>query len=591
VTCAVAGGHASVTGQSDKPNTVCSVPTLRLQCGQSVMQSKDVAHLQLAELLDFRPDLGIIRLHDQRVVILSAAAMGLMKKELIDTLGRDVARRVMLRFGYADGYHDAVNMRERSRWSDSTDGLREGAVLHTLEGIARVEILRLERDEAGGFEMEVLWHDSYAAQQHLHHYGKSEEPVCWSLVGYATGYASACLGQEVYFREAACLAEGAKRCTVIGRNAAAWGDELEQLRADFQGAGLAEEVQRLHDAVRVQAQDLAKRERLLERRERELNLLRERINLHAESHHFVARSPAMQEVLELAGQVAPLDTTVLVFGESGTGKEFVVKMIHDQSRRASGPFVSVNCAALTETLLESELFGHVRGAFTGAMRDKPGLFEVASNGTLFLDELGEVAPSVQAKLLRALQEREIRRVGGERTIKVNTRVVAATNRDLRTAVAAGRFREDLYFRLSAFVISIPPLRDRREDVPVLAHQFVQRAAARMDKDVRTVSAEAMTLLVNYDWPGNVRELEHAIERGVILSRGTTVTIRELPPEIVHGRAGIRSADTLDLKKNEERLIRQALEKFKSNRKRAAQALKISPVTLWRKMKEYGLSDD
>ena len=459
------------------------------------MPSKDVDRLQLAELLDFRPDLGVIRLHDQRVVILSAAAMGLMKKELIDTFGRDVARRLMLRFGYADGYHDAVNMRERSKWSDPVEGLREGAVLHTLEGIARVEIVRLERDEAGRFDMEVVWHDSYTAQQHLHHYGPSDEPVCWSLVGYATGYASACLGQEVYFRETACLGQGAKRCTVIGRDAAAWGDEIEQLRADFQGAGLAEEVQRLHDTVRRQAQELAKRERILERRERELNLLRERINQHAESHHFVARSPAMQEVLELAGQVAPLDTTVLVFGESGTGKEFVVKMIHEQSRRASGPFVSVNCAALTETLLESELFGHVRGAFTGAMRDKPGLFEVASNGTLFLDELGEVAPSVQAKLLRALQEREIRRVGGERTIKVNTRVVAATNRDLRAAVAAGTFREDLYFRLSAFVITIPPLRDRREDIPLLAHQFVQRAAARMEKDVRTVSAEAMTLLV------------------------------------------------------------------------------------------------
>ena len=554
-------------------------------------QSTDVDRLQLAELLDFRPDLGVIRLHDQRVVILSAAAMGLMKKELIDTLGRDVARRVMLRFGYADGYHDAVNMRERSHWPDPVEGLREGAVLHTLEGIARVEIVRLERHEGGGLDMEVVWHDSYTAQQDLHHYGPSDQPVCWSLVGYATGYASACLGQEVYFRETACLGAGAKRCTVIGRDAAAWGVEIEQLRADFQGAGLAEEVQRLHDAVRRQTQELAKRERLLERRERELNLLRERINAHADSHHFIARSPAMQEVLELAGQVAPLDTTVLVFGESGTGKEFVVKMIHDQSRRASGPFVSVNCAALTETLLESELFGHVRGAFTGAMRDKPGLFEVASNGTLFLDELGEVAASVQAKLLRALQEREIRRVGGERTIKVNTRVVAATNRDLRAAVAAGTFREDLYFRLSAFVISIPPLRDRREDIPVLAHQFLQRAATRMDKDVRTVSAEAMTVLVNYDWPGNVRELEHAIERGVILARGTTVTVRELPPEIVHGRTGIRVTDTLDLKKNEQRLIRQALEKFKGNRKRAAAALKISPVTLWRKMKEYGLSED
>src|SRR5688500_1822793 len=552
------------------------------------MQSKDVAQLQLAELLDFRPDLGIIRLHDQRVVILSAAAMGLMKKELLDTLGRDVARRVMLRFGYADGYHDAVNMRERSHWSDPVEGLREGAVLHTLEGIARVEIVRLERDESGGFDMEVVWHDSYTAQQHLHHDGASDEPVCWSLVGYATGYASACLGQEVYFRETACLGAGAKRCTVIGRDAAAWGDEIEQLRADFQGADLAGEVQRLHDAVRRQAQELAKRERLLERRERELNLLRERINQHAASHHFVARSPAMQEVLELAGQVAPLDTTVLVCGESGTGKEFVVKMIHEQSRRASGPFVSVNCAALTETLLESELFGHVRGAFPGAMRDKPGLCEVASNGTLFLDELGEVAPSVQAKLLRALQEREIRRVGGERTIKVNTRVVAATNRDLRAAVAAGTFREDLYFRLGAFVITIPPLRDRTEDIPVMAHEFVQRAAARMEKDVRTVSAEAMTLLVRYAWPGNVRELEHAIERAVILARGTTITVRELPPEVAEGRNDLRQAETLNIKEQEQRLIRQGLEKFDGNRKRAAEALGISPVTLWRKMQDYGL---
>ena len=204
----------------------------------------------------------------------------------------------------------------------------------------------------------------------------------------------------------------------------------------------------------------------------------------------------MQEVLELAGRVAPLDTTVLVYGESGTGKEFIVRLIHDQSPRATGPFVSINCAALTETLLESELFGHVRGAFTGAVRDKAGLFEVAGNGTLFLDEIGEVAPTVQAKLLRALQEREIRRVGAERNIKVNARVVAATNRDLRAAVEAGTFREDLYFRLGAFVITVPPLRERREDIPPLVHDFLGRAATRVKKDVKTVSPDAMTALMN-----------------------------------------------------------------------------------------------
>jgi transcriptional regulator with PAS, ATPase and Fis domain len=296
----------------------------------------------------------------------------------------------------------------------------------------------------------------------------------------------------------------------------------------------------------------------------------------------------MQEVLELAAQVAPLDTTVLVNGESGTGKEFVVRMIHEQSSRASGSFVSINCAALTETLLESELFGHVRGAFTGAVRDKPGLFELASNGTLFLDEIGEVAPTIQAKLLRALQEREIRRVGGERTIKVNTRVVAATNRDLRAAVAAGTFREDLYFRLGAFIIAIPPLRDRRDDIPPMVHEFVRRAAARMGKDVRTVSAEAMTLLIRYSWPGNVVELEHAIERAVILARSTNITVRELPPELSDARSRTQVGDTLDIKEQERRLIVKALERFGGNRTKAAKALNISAVTLWRKMKESGL---
>jgi DNA-binding NtrC family response regulator len=552
-------------------------------------ENRELERLQLAELLDFRPDLGLIRLHEQRVVILSAAAMGLLRKELIDTFGRDLARRLLLRFGYADGYHDAVNLRERFQWRDPLEGLSAGAVLHTLEGIVRSEVVRLERSGEERFEAEFRWHDSYEAEQHVHHFGPSADPVCWSLAGYTSGYTSACLGQEVYFREASCAGQGAKHCSIIGRDAAAWGDDLATLRADFQGATLKDEIERLQIAVHRRTRDLAKRERMLEQRERELNALRDRIQRHAESRRFVVRSPAMQEVLELAAQVAPLDTTVLVYGESGTGKEFVVRMIHEQSSRASGSFVSVNCAALTETLLESELFGHVRGAFTGAVRDKPGLFELASNGTLFLDEIGEVAPTIQAKLLRALQEREIRRVGGERTIKVNTRVIAATNRDLRAAVAAGTFREDLYFRLGAFIISIPPLRDRRDDIPVMVHEFMRRAATRMGKDVRTISAEAMTLLIRYSWPGNVRELEHAIERAVILARGTTISVRELPPELSESQSRTPSGDTLDLKAHEERLIAKALERFNGNRKKAAAALNISPVTLWRKMKEYGLT--
>jgi len=546
--------------------------------------------LHLAELLDFRPDQGIIRLHEQRVVILSAAAMGLLRKELIDTLGLETARRLAIRFGFADGYHDAVNLRERSNWGDAVEGIRAGAVLQTLEGIVRADVRTIEHDAATGrFEEEVVWHDSYVAEQHVHHYGKTSVPVCWSLVGYASGFVSACLGKEIYFRETSCVGQGNKQCVAIGRDAASWGTELDPIRADFQAATVGHEVERLHEAVSQRLKELDKRERLLERRERELNLLRDRINRHAASKNFVAGSQAMRDVLELAARVAPLDTTVLVYGESGTGKEFIVRLIHDQSPRAAAPFVSINCAALTETLLESELFGHVRGAFTGAVRDKAGLFEVAGSGTIFLDEIGEIAPTVQAKLLRALQEREIRRVGAERSIRVHARVVAATNRDLRAAVDAGTFREDLYFRLGAFVITVPPLRDRREDIPPLVHNFLVRAASRMKKDVSSVSADAMTALMNYRWPGNVRELEHAVERAVILANNPNIRVRDLPPEITQKSRPRAGDDTLDLQEQERVMIERALERFGGNRRKAAEALKISTVTLWRRMKQFGIS--
>jgi DNA-binding NtrC family response regulator len=546
--------------------------------------------LHLAELLDFRPDQGVIRLHEQRVVILSAAAMGLLRKELIDTLGFETTRRLMLRFGFADGYHDAVNLRGRGKWTTPMEGVRVGAMVQTLEGIVRTDVRRLEHDVASGrFEEEVAWHDSYVAEQHLHHFGKSPSPVCWSLVGYSSGFLSGCTGKEIYFREVTCLGQGAKHCVAIGRDAESWGPELDAIRADFQAAILGHEVERLHEAVRIRLKELDRRERLLEKRERELNLLRDRARRHAASKHFIAGSPAMQDVLELAARVAPLDTTVLVCGESGTGKEFIVRLIHDQSPRAAAPFVSINCAALTETLLESELFGHVRGAFTGAVRDKAGLFEVAGDGTIFLDEIGDIAPTVQAKLLRALQEREIRRVGGERTIRVNARVVAATNRDLRAAVDAGTFREDLYFRLGAFVINVPPLRDRREDIPPLVHNFLVRAASRMKKDVSAVSADAMVALMNYPWPGNVRELEHAVERAVILANNPNIRVRDLPPEVTQKSQTRLTDDTLDLQQQERASIARALERFGGNRRQAAEALHISTVTLWRKMKQYRIS--
>ena len=210
----------------------------------------ELEHLDLAELFDFRPDLGIIRLHEQRVVILSAAAMGLLRKELIDTLGPETARRLMLRFGYADGYHDAVSLRDRSKWNSAADAIRAGAVLHRLEGIVRADVIKVDHDtKSGHFEQQVAWHDSFVAEQHLHHHGKSDVPVCWSLVGYASGYVSACLGQEIYFRENECLAQGATKCSAVGMDAESWGEALEELRFDFQVADLGREVERLGEAV------------------------------------------------------------------------------------------------------------------------------------------------------------------------------------------------------------------------------------------------------------------------------------------------------------------------------------------------------
>ena len=545
--------------------------------------------LRLPDLFEIRPDEGVIRLHEQRVLLISAAAFGVLRRELIATVGVETARRLLVRFGFTCGYYDAVNLRAEVQWADPLEGVRLGAALHGIEGVVHADIVRLtEHPGSPGFEAEALWRHSFEAEQHLQQCGPAAEPACWTLTGYASGFASACLGREICFREAQCAAVSGSHCVVVGKDADGWKDGPNRFRTEYHCDELVAELDALDQAVHRRREVDARRDRYQAGRTQELETLRDRVDRYARRSQMVLVSSGMRETLEMAARVAPLDTGVLIFGESGTGKEYVVRMIHEHSSRAGQPLVSVNCAALTETLLESELFGHVRGAFTDAIRDKAGLFEVASSGTLFLDEVGEMSAGLQAKLLRALQEREIRRVGSETSIKANPRIVAATNRDLRSAVHAGTFRDDLFYRLAAFVIAVPPLRERREAIPALAQEFLQRAAARFSKDLQGIAPDAMRVLREYDWPGNVRELQHAIERAAILAAGPRITALELPPELRLQDGGVPADSGFDLEEHERALIEKALAQFGGNRRRAAEALNISTVTLWRRIKQYGV---
>ncbi len=328
----------------------------------------------------------------------------------------------------------------------------------------------------------------------------------------------------------------------------------------------------------------------------ETRRLRGRLDLYADDfrrqyglEHIVGASTAIREVLERVQRVAPTDATVLLTGDSGTGKELVARALHASSRRSARPFVPVNCAAITETLLESELFGHARGAFTGATRARRGMFEEADGGTLFIDEIGETSPGFQAKLLRALQDGEIRRVGESSPVKVDVRVVAATNQDLRRAIAERRFREDLFYRLAVVPIRIPPLRERRGDVPMLAAHFLRRAAESGGPQ-RTLAPDAVAKLLEHAWPGNVRELENAIAQAAALSlgpeiRAVDVHIDAHPPAEAAGSAGTLAATVEDA---ERRAIEAALARHSGDLPKVARELGVSGTTLWRKMRRLGM---
>ncbi|MHB1225073.1 MAG: sigma-54-dependent transcriptional regulator [Gemmatimonadaceae bacterium] len=306
----------------------------------------------------------------------------------------------------------------------------------------------------------------------------------------------------------------------------------------------------------------------------------------------IGRSRAWTNVLRLAETVAPTDSTVLIQGESGTGKEVIARYVHELSGRTESPFLSINCGALPEGLLESELFGHVKGSFTGAVRDKDGLFTAAAGGTFFLDEIGETTPATQVKLLRVLQQREVIPVGGTEAVAIDTRLVAATNRDLEAEIRRGAFRSDLYYRLNVIAIHLPPLRERREDIALLAESFLTRAVEQRGHPPRALTADALAALQAYDWPGNVRELENALERAVILARGDTIDLASLPETLTARRAEpLVSAKELPnptLEVIERAYIAWVLQSSGGQKTRAAEVLGIDPSTLHRKLGRYGL---
>ncbi|MBL6751039.1 MAG: sigma-54-dependent Fis family transcriptional regulator [Nevskia sp.] len=459
--------------------------------------------------LHFAPGDGRIWLDDQRMLLIHSSAMGVLRRELIEGLGMERARGLLTRMGYNSGAHDAELARKLRPHASLHDMFVVGPQLHALEGIVQVEPVSLEMDiERGKYRGEFIWRGSSEVEEHVRIYGIGADAACWMQIGYASGYTSVFLGRPVLFREVECRACGHVQCRILGLPVEEWEDaeqDMRYLQAEPFSRGLSATTRQ--PAGEVANTDAA---------------------AMFGDGDIVGVSSGFNAVCHMLRCVADTDATVLFLGESGVGKEVFARTLHRISPRAARPFVAVNCAAIPETLVEAELFGVEKGAYTGASASREGRFERADGGTLFLDEVGTLSLTSQGKLLRALQEGEIERVGDRRTRRVDVRVVAATNLDLKSEVRAGRFREDLYFRLNVFPVRVPPLRERREDIPVLMNHFLRKFSLRHKREVTGFTARAIDALLSYELPGNIRELENMIERGVILARrGGAIDVGQL----------------------------------------------------------------
>ncbi len=557
--------------------------------------------IQLFNLLTFDQSRGEIFLKDYRMLLFSARAIGALRKELLETLGAEQARGVLKRFGYAAGMADGIALLERFPNASRFRHLQYGPLLNALEGFARVSNIPDRSDvdlEKGVFHIEAIWENSYEAEQHLDMFGKSPEPVCWTLMGYAAGHSSAILNQKTLVVERECRAMGHAHCRFIADLDHNFSEEYNIERRDYEALRMPELLQNLRETI-------MKQQSSLQEQQKTIITLQSKLTPPADFGGMLGSSKALSKSIEMARLVAPVDSTVLILGESGTGKELLARGIHQHSLRADKPFVAVNCSALPETLQEAELFGFVKGAFTGATTAQEGLFETASKGTLFLDEIGDLTLSAQTKMLRTLQEGEIKRIGENKVRKVDVRIIAATHQNLEEMMTEGKFREDLYYRLNVVTIELPPLRERDNDALLLAEYFIKKFAGKFSKrKVKGLSCEAARAIARYPWPGNVRELEHAIERAVILAGGTIIEITDLPEKVAGYRLEkhpVAGSPLLPVKEavagmhqslweiaDEAERIHRALQMSSGNREKAAQLLGMSRTTLWRRLRKLSI---
>ncbi len=451
----------------------------------------------LSDLLRFVPQQGEVWLDDQRMVMLNLQSLVILRRELVEALGPRRARDILFRMGHAAGTREAVIALKVRKDRPDIDAFLVGPQLHALRGEVAVEPTWLETDVGNGtYYNELIWRNSSEAQTHVECFGGSSEPVCWMAIGYASGYTSAIMERPMLFKEVECVACGDATCRIVGRPAEDWSDDSETVQMPM------------------------------------VTVPPEMDDTQSSQAGIVGTSPGFLGAWHLLNRVAPLDTTVLLRGESGVGKEVFARVLHSASTRSKKQLYTVNCAAIPESLIDTELFGVERGAFTGATHSRAGWFEEADGSTLFLDEIGTLSLTTQAKLLRVIQEGQFNRVGSTVTRRVNVRLVCATNLNLEEEVEQGRFRLDLLHRLNVFPIVIPPLRERRDDIPPLVAYFLRRFNQRTGRRISGFTQSAIDGLLTYHFPGNVRQLENMVERAAIL------TLEDEPIDMLHLFHGI-----------------------------------------------------